>query len=130
MIYRFAPAKRPDGRKGFARSDYRDLPIAAHHQLGGPIVVIWDDLNTHVCASMKKFMADHAWLTVFQLPAYALELNPTEGIWTLLRRALANIAFADLTHLEHAARQRLRVIQRQPGLIDGCVAGTGLVLNI
>jgi hypothetical protein len=130
LIYRPAPAQRPDGRKGFAWSDYRDLLIAAHHQLGGPIVVIWDNLNTHVCAAMKKFIADHAWLTVYQLPAYAPELNPTEGIWSLLRRALANIAFADLTHLERAIRQRLRVIQHQPGLIDGCLTGTGLVLNI
>jgi transposase len=130
LIYRPAPAKRLDGRKGFAWTDYRDLLIAAHHQLGGTVVVIWDNLNTHVCTAMKKFVAEHSWLTVYQLPAYAPELNPTEGIWSLLRRGLANIAFSDLAHLEHAIRQRLRVIQRQPGLIDGCRAGTGLALNI
>ncbi|MBR7830421.1 transposase [Actinospica sp. MGRD01-02] len=120
----------PAAEDSFAWHDYRDLLIAAHHQFGGPILMIWDNLNTHVCAAMKKFIADHAWLTVNQLPAYASDLNPTEGIWSLLRRALANIAFADLTDLEQAIRQRLRVIQHQPGLIDGCLAGTGLVLNI
>jgi hypothetical protein len=99
------------------------------HQLGGPIVLIWDNLNTHVCAAMKKFIADHAWLTVYQLPTYSPDLNPTEGIWSLVRRGLANTAFADLTHLDHVIRQRLRVIQRQAGLIDGCLTGTGLVLH-
>jgi putative transposase len=49
---------------------------------------------------------------------------------TTARRGLANIAFSDLTHLEHAIRRRLRVIQRQPGLINGCLTGTGLALNI
>ena len=129
LIYRPAPVKQPGGRKGFAWNHYRDLLIAAHKQLGGPIVLIWDNLNTHVCAAMKKFVAEHAWLTVYQLPTYSPDLNPTEGIWSLIRRALANIAFADLAHLEHSIRQRLRVIQRRPELIDGCLVGTGLVLQ-
>ena len=129
LIYRPAPAPRPGGRKGFAWQDYRDLLIAARARLGGPIVLIWDNLNTHVCAQMKQFIDDHAQLTVYQLPAYSPDLNPTEGIWSLLRRALANIAFADLAHLEQAIRQRLRTIQRRPQLIDGCLIGTGLSIN-
>jgi hypothetical protein len=131
LIYRPAPAQRPGGRKGFgfAWSDYRDLLIAAHHQLGGPIVLIWDNLNTQVCTAMKRFIAEHAWLTVYQLPTYSPDLNPTEGVWSLVRRTLANVAFADLAHLEHVIRQRLRVIQRQPQLIDGCLTGTGLIIN-
>nr|WP_084316012.1 IS630 family transposase [Actinospica robiniae] len=123
LIYRPAPARQPDGRKGFAWYHYRDLLTAAHHQLGGPIVLIWDNLNTHVCSAMKKFIAEHDWLTVYQLPAYSPDLNPTEGIWSLVRRALANIAFADLAHLEHAIRQRLRIIQHQPALIPLCQSG-------
>lgn len=86
-------------------------------------------LNTHVCAQMRQFIDDHAWLTVYQLPAYSPDLNPTEGIWSLLRRALANIAFADLADLEQAIRQRLRTIQHRPHLIEGCVTGTGLSIN-
>ncbi|MFF0775890.1 hypothetical protein ACFYUK_43860 [Nonomuraea wenchangensis] len=34
-----------------------------------------------------------------QLPAYAPELNPAEGVWSLLRRALANFAVTDLPRL-------------------------------
>jgi hypothetical protein len=51
LIYRPAPVKQPAGRKGFAWNHYRDLLIAAHKQLDGPIVLIWDNLNTHARAA-------------------------------------------------------------------------------
>jgi hypothetical protein len=91
--------------------------------------LVWDNLNTHVCADMRRFIDQQPWLTVYQLLAYSPGPNPTEGIWSLVRRALANIAFADLAHLENLVRQRLRVIQHRPGLIDGCLTGTGLLLH-
>ena len=43
-----------DRRKGFTEADYARLPGAAHQQLGGPLVVVWDNLNTHVSAAMKS----------------------------------------------------------------------------
>ncbi|GAA0673946.1 hypothetical protein GCM10010193_28430 [Kitasatospora atroaurantiaca] len=116
------------GRKSFAWSDYRDLIVAAHAQLGGPIVLIWDNLNTHLAAGMKKFIASQEWLTVYQLPPYAPDLNPVEGVWSLLRRGfLSNVAFADPDHLVRTVRRGLRKIQCRPHLIDGCLAETGLV---
>jgi transposase len=42
-------------------------------------VVVWDGLNTHVSRAMRELVAARSWLTVFQLPAYAPELNPVEG---------------------------------------------------
>lgn len=131
LIYRPLLDTRPDGRKSFAWSDYRDLLIAAHRRLGGPIVLIWDNLNTHLTAGMRAFIADQDWLTVVQLPAYAPDLNPMEGIWSLLRRVfLANVAFTDPDHLIRAVRQGLRIIQYRSDLIDGCLAGTGLTLTL
>lgn len=47
------------GRKSFAWSDYRDLVVRAHLQLGAPIVLIWDNLNTHRAAGMRQYAADH-----------------------------------------------------------------------
>lgn len=126
LIYRPAPDRRADGRKSFAWRDYRDLLHVAHAQLGGPIVLVWDNLNTHLTAGMRQFIARHAWLTVIQLPTYAPQLNPVEGIWSLIRRDLANTAFADPDHLIAAVRRSLREIQYRPRLIDGVLAGTGL----
>ncbi|MBA4867379.1 transposase, partial [Streptomyces sp. PSKA54] len=104
-------------RKSFAWTDYRDLVVRAHIQLGGPIVLVWDNLNTHLAAGMKKFAAEHDWLTVFQFPSYAPDLNPVEGIWSLLRRGpMANTAFTDPDHLIRTLRRGLRHIQHRPRL--------------
>ena len=40
LLYRPSTDARPDGRKSFAWTDYRDLVQAAHQQLGGPIVLV------------------------------------------------------------------------------------------
>lgn len=132
LIYRLRPDDsqgRAKGRKSFAWTDYRDLIVAAHNQLDGPIVLVWDNLNTHLSAGMKEFIAAQDWLTVYQLPSYAPDLNPVEGIWSLLRRGfLANVAFADPEHLVRTVRRGLRKTQYRPHLIDGCLTGTGLTL--
>ncbi|WP_435862528.1 IS630 family transposase [Streptomyces phaeochromogenes] len=121
---------RRDGRKSFAWTDYRDLLITAHHQLGGPIVLVWDNLNVHLAAGMRQFIARQDWLTVYQLPSYAPDLNPVEGIWSLLRRGwLSNTAFTTPEHLSQTIRHGMRKIQYRPHLIDGCLAGTGLSLT-
>ena len=129
LIYRPAPDRRTDGRKSFAWNDYRDLLIAAHRQLGGPLVVIWDNLNTHLTAGMRRFIDARQWLTVFQLPAYSPDLNPVEGIWALVRHTMANTAFADPDHLIASVRTALRQIQHRPQLINGALAGTPLTLG-
>ncbi|PBD02403.1 putative transposase [Streptomyces sp. Ag82_O1-15] len=118
------------GRDTFAWSDYRDLVVRAHIQLQAPIVLIWDNLNTHRASGMRDYAAAHDWLTILQLPSYAPDLNPVEGVWSLLRRGpLANTAFTDDEHLERTLRRGLRHIQLRPDLIDGCLAGTGLTLT-
>ncbi|MGW7332595.1 IS630 family transposase [Streptomyces sp. NPDC054840] len=83
--------------KGIGWRDLRDLLVRAHIQLGGPIVLVWDNLRMHLVEPMLEFIAAHAdWLTVFQLPSYSPDLNPQEGIWSLVKRAIGNLAAADL----------------------------------
>jgi hypothetical protein len=78
LIFRTHRARRGDKRKGFTETDYARFPDAAHQQLGGPVVLVWDGLNTHTSRAMRELIAARDWLTVFQLPAYAPELNPVE----------------------------------------------------
>ncbi|WP_374583037.1 transposase, partial [Frankia sp. CiP3] len=53
--------------------------VAAHHQLHAPIILCWDNLNTHRSAAMRAFLTRYtSWLTVVRLPAYAPDLNPAE----------------------------------------------------
>jgi DDE superfamily endonuclease len=78
LIYRTHRARRSDARKGFTEQDYARFLDAAHQQLDGPVVLVWDGLNTHTSHAMRELAAARSWLTVFQLPAYAPELNPVE----------------------------------------------------
>jgi len=80
LIYRVHTGRRPrdDKRKGFTETDYARLLDDAHQQLGGPLVVVWDGLNTHVSRVMADLVTARDWLTVYRLPAYAPELNPVE----------------------------------------------------
>ncbi|WP_451644057.1 IS630 family transposase [Streptomyces virginiae] len=116
-------------RRSFSWKDYRDLLVRAHIQLGGPIVVVWDNLNTHLTAGLKRYEADHDWLTTVRLPPYAPDLNPVEAIWSLVRRAMANTTFDAPDDLDHKLRRELRRIQLRPHLIDGCLTATGLTLT-
>ncbi|WP_222598572.1 transposase [Lentzea tibetensis] len=52
---------REGERRSFGEADHAALPDAAHQQLDGPIVVIWDNLNTHVSAAMRELIAARDW---------------------------------------------------------------------
>ena len=130
LIYRVHPGRRRgDKRKGFTETDCARLLDAARQQLGAPVVLVWDNLNTHVSRAMGELIAARDWLTVFQLPAYASELNPVESVWSHLKRSLANLAKRDIAQLTALAKTRLRRMQYQPGLVEGFLAGTRLDLT-
>ncbi len=131
LIYRVHTGRRsPDEqRKGFTEADYARLMDDAHQQLGGPLVVVWDGLNTHVSHAMAELAGARDWLTVFRLPPYAHELNPVESVWSLLKRSLANLAKRDISQLTALVKTRLRRMQYRPGLLDGFLAGTRLDLT-
>ena len=71
--------------------------------------MVWDNLIIHLAQELADFFEENkAWLRVFQLPAYAPDLNPTEGIWSLIKRALVNFAAADLDGLVRIVKRKLR----------------------
>jgi transposase len=122
------------GRKGERRSiseaQYAALLTAAHQQLHAPLILIWDNLNTHVSVKMRAFTDAHNdWLTVVRLPAYAPDLNPTEGVWAHLKHDLGNLATTNIDDLADTVKTRLKQIQYRPDLIDGFLAQTGLTLR-
>jgi len=131
LIYRVHRARGRGGqrRKGFTEAGYAALLDAAHQQLGGTLVVVWDNLNTHVSAAMKDLIAARDWLTVFQLPPYAHELNPVELVWSNLKRSLANLAKRNLAQLTALVRTRLKRMQYRPALLEGFLASTRLDLT-
>jgi hypothetical protein len=55
-----------------SRTEYARLLDAAHQQPGGPLAMVWDNLNTHVSAAMTELITAGDWLSVFQVPPSAL----------------------------------------------------------
>jgi putative transposase len=90
---------------------------------------VWDNQNTHISGVMAGLVAARDWLTVFQLPAYASELNPVESVWSVLKRSLANLVKHNISELTALAKTRLRRMQYRPGLLEGFLAGTRLDLT-
>ena len=130
LFYRIKVHRARKGeRRSFAETDYAALLDAAHQYLKAPIVLVWDNLNTHVSAALRDLVANRDWLHVVQLPAYAPDLNPTEGVWSHVKRSLGNLAATNVDHLAGIVRNRLKRIQYRPDLLIGFVASTGLTLD-
>jgi hypothetical protein len=130
LLYRIKiHRKRKGERNSFAETDYAALLDAAHQYLKAPIVVIWDNLNTHISAAMRQLITARNWLHVVQLPPYAPDLNPTESVWSHVKRSLGNLAVTGVDHLAAIVRNRLKRIQYRPELLNGFLAHTGLTLD-
>jgi transposase len=108
----------------------RDLIIVTHQHLAAPVVWCWDNLSIHLAPELAGFAAGNKdWLRIYRMPACAPELNPAEGIWSLLKRAIASFAAPSLDHLVRIIKRKLKKIQYRPHLIDGCLAKTGLAIE-
>ena len=71
LLYRTHRSRRGGGRKGFTEVDYAALLDAAHRQLGGPIVLVWDNLSTHTSRAMAELIAARAWSPAARPPTSA-----------------------------------------------------------
>ena len=116
---------RKNERGSFSEDDYIAFLDQARQRLQAPIVLIWDNLNTHVSVRMRALIAARDWLTVVRLPPYAPDLNPAEGVWRWMKRGLTNIAVHGVDHLADLVKRRLRACQQQTDLL----AGTGMTLE-
>ena len=131
FFYRMLVHRRRKGeRRSMSEADYAELVTTAHRTLNAPVVLIWDNLNTHRSKVMREFTGRHPdWLTVIQLPAYAPDLNPVEGAWSSMKSSLGNLTACTLDQLTATIRNRLCRIQRQPALNNALLGQTGLTLE-
>jgi hypothetical protein len=54
--------------------------------------------------------------------------EPTEPVWSNLKRSLANLIKHDIRQLTELVKTRLRRMQYRPGLLEGFLAKTRLDL--
>jgi transposase len=74
----------------------------------GKLLAVWDGAPIHRAKPVKDFLVAGAAqrLQLEQLPAYAPELNPDEGIWNYLKRVeLRNLRCQGLAHLRDEVRR-------------------------
>ena len=99
--------------------------VLAH--IPGKILLVWDGLPAHRSQPIKDFLASGAAkrLTLLQLPAYAPELNPQEGIWRYLKYVeLANLCCHDLDELRLELRRAIQRVRYRLDVIVGCLLHT------
>lgn len=84
------------------------------------MLIVWDGAPIHRGQAVKDYLAaGHAErLLLEQLPGYAPELNPDEGVWNHLKRVeLANLSTLDLLDLRGELHRALRRMQHRPELV-------------
>lgn len=97
-------------------------------QLTGKLLVLWDGAPIHRAQPVKAFLAQGAAarLQLEQLPGYAPDLNPDEGIWHYLKHVeLRNLCCADLDELEVELELAVRRLRRKAHVLRGCIAECG-----
>ncbi|MEV7522717.1 IS630 family transposase [Streptomyces sp. NPDC091371] len=131
LIYRTQMYRGRTGeRKGFRAREFAELITAVRRQLGGPLIVVWDNASTHHSKALREFCDRNSdWLTIVRLPHYAPDLNPVEGVWAYLEKSLANLAPRAIEDLAPLVKIRLRNIQCRSEVLDGFIAETGLGLE-
>ena len=106
----------------------RFLEHLARRLPGGKFWIFWDGASIHHSREVQQFlaMAPAGRFRVEQLPGYAPDLNPDEGIWQYLKHVeLRNVCCASLQHLRDALREAAIRLCTKPAIIQGCVREAG-----
>jgi transposase len=95
------------------------------------LLVIWDGSPIHKGQVRSFLTAGGAQqIHVEQLPPYAPDLNPAEGVWQPLKNVeMRNLCCRNLAHLRRELGPAIRRVRRKPHVITACFAGAGLSLE-
>jgi transposase len=97
-------------------------------QIPGKLLVIWDGSPIHRGRAVKDFLASRASLRLQleQLPGYAPDLNPDEGIWKHLKYVeLKNLCCQSLSELQVELRKAKERLRHKRDIILGCIRQPG-----
>jgi transposase len=127
----------PDGRLFVRVQDkaFRGPAVVAFlrqvlRQVRGMLLVVWDGAPIHRAKVVKDFLANGAAarLQLVQLPPYAPDLNPDEGVWNHLKRVeLKNRCCQDLDELRWELGLAVRRLRRRPHVLAACFSQCGYV---
>src|SRR4051812_21452114 len=96
--------------------------------LDGKLLVIWDGLPAHQDETVKRFLAGagRGQIQLEQLPGYAPDLNPDEGVWDHLKYVeLRNVACHNQDELRQELRRAIARLRHKPDLIRSFIKHAG-----
>jgi len=113
--------------------DRHDIVDFLRHLLGhieGKVLVIWDGLPAHRSQKVKDFLSEtEGRVHLEQLPSYAPDLNPDEGVWQYLKNVeLKNVCCEQIGALERQLRLAFERLRHKTEIIIGCFDLAGLDL--
>jgi transposase len=97
-------------------------------KIAGKLLLIWDAAPLHRGQPIKDLLARGAAkrLHLEQLPGYAPELNPVEGLWNYLKRVeLGNVCCPEMGALRLALRRAKERVRHKRRVLLGCIAECG-----
>jgi transposase len=97
-------------------------------KLPGKLLIIWDGAPIHRGQPIKDFLARGAAKRIHleQLPGYAPDLNPVEGIWNYLKcRELGNVCCSTFAELDTALRRAKERLRHKRQVLRGSIAECG-----
>ena len=98
-------------------------------QIPGKLLIVWDGSPIHRSKAVKAFLEGGAAerIRLEQLPGYAPELNPDEGIWKHLKYTeLKNLCCQSLAELRVELRKAKERLRHKKQIILGCIRQPGL----
>jgi transposase len=101
------------------------------HHIPGKLLIIWDGSPIHRSRAVKEFLARGASLRLKleQLPGYAPDLNPDEGVWKHLKCVeLKNLCCESLAQLKVELRKAKERLRHKKHVILGCIRRPGFEL--
>ena len=97
-------------------------------QVPGKLLVVWDGSPIHRGGAVKDFLSSGAarGVQLEQLPGYAPDLNPDEGIWKHLKCVeLKNLCCKSLAELKVELRKAKERLRHKRDVILGCIRQPG-----
>lgn len=109
-----------------AREQVEDFLHRLLRRIRGPVVLLWDNAKTHNGPLVWHIADRNPRLRIEQLPPYAPELNPDEGVWNQTKRSLANRICRSADSLEASVSEALTALSASQAHLRACVHRSGL----
>lgn len=92
--------------------------------IDGKLLIIWDGLPAHRSLVIKDFLRQGAARRIHleQLPGYAPDLNPIEGLWHYLKSVeMKNLCCKTMPNLRDELRKAIARVRHKTHIICACI---------